>query len=257
MHILPYNLNHLWITYNTSVQFSSVQSLSQVQLFATPWTTARQTSLSITISGVCSNSCPLSQWCHPTVLSSVIPFSSCLQSFPASGSFPRSQLFASGGQSIGTSASVLPMNIQDWLPLGLTGLIFLLSQESSPALQFKSINSSALSLLYGPTLTSIHDYWKNHSLDWTDLCQQSNVSAFKYAVWVGHSFSSKEQVSFNFMAAVTICSDFLEPKKIKSLTASIVSLSICNEVMGPDAVILVFLYDEFRDSFFTLLFHPH
>ena len=72
--------------------------------------------------GACSNSCPLSQWCHPTISSSVVPFSSCLQSFPASGSFPMSQLFASGGQSIGASAaSVLPMNIQAWFPLELNG----------------------------------------------------------------------------------------------------------------------------------------
>ena len=78
--------------------------------------------------GMCSNSCPLSRWCHPTISSSVTPFSSCLQSFPASRPFPMSQLFASGGQSIGawTSASVLPMNIQGWFPLGLTGLISLL-----------------------------------------------------------------------------------------------------------------------------------
>ena len=74
---------------------------------------------------VYSNSCPLSQWCHPIISSSVIPFSSCLQSFPASGSFPSSQFFASGGQSTRVSASVLPMNIQDWFPLGLTGLISL------------------------------------------------------------------------------------------------------------------------------------
>ena len=119
----------------------------------------------------CSNSCPLSQWCHPTILSSVIPFSSCLQSFPASGSFPVSYFFASGGQSIGASAlaSVLPKNSQDWFPLGWTGQISLqskgLSQESSPTPQFKSISSSALSFLYGPGLTSIHDYWKNHSFD--------------------------------------------------------------------------------------------
>ena len=69
--------------------------------------------------GAYSNSCPLSRWCHPTISSSVVPFSSCLQSFPASGSFPVTQFFASGGQSIGASASVLPMNIQDWFPLGL------------------------------------------------------------------------------------------------------------------------------------------
>ena len=79
--------------------------------------------------GVYSNSCPLSRWCHPNISSSVIPFSSCLQSFPASGSFLMSQLFASGGQSIGVSASasVLPMKIQDWFPLGWTGCISLLS----------------------------------------------------------------------------------------------------------------------------------
>ena len=81
----------------------------------------------------CSNSCPSSQWCHPTISSSVVPFSSCLQSFPASGSFPLSQFFTSGGQSIGTSASasILPLNIQDWFSLGLTGLISLQSKVCS------------------------------------------------------------------------------------------------------------------------------
>ena len=83
--------------------------------------------------GVYPNPCPLSWWCHPTISSSVIPFSPCLQSFPASGSFPRSQFFASGGQRFGVSSStsVLPMNIQDWFPLGLTGLISLLSKGLS------------------------------------------------------------------------------------------------------------------------------
>ena len=80
--------------------------------------------------GICSNSCLLSRGCHPTISSSVPPFSSCLQSFPASGSLPMSQFFLSGGQSIGASASVLPVNIQDWFPSGLTGLISLLSKES-------------------------------------------------------------------------------------------------------------------------------
>ena len=119
--------------------------------------------------GVYPNSYPLSWWCHPTISSSVITFS-CLQSFPASGSFPVSQFFTSGGQSIGVSASasVLPMNIQDWFPLdGLVGPPCCPNnlQESSPTSQFKSINSSALSFLYSPTLTSIHDYWKNRSFD--------------------------------------------------------------------------------------------
>ena len=113
--------------------------------------------------GVYSNSCPLSRWCHPTISSSVIPFSSCLQSFPASGSFQMSQIFTSGGQSIGVSASasVLPMKIQDWFPLGWTCWISCSpsdSQESSPTLHFKSINSLGLSIPYSPTLTSIHDY---------------------------------------------------------------------------------------------------
>ena len=126
----------------------------------------------------CLNSCPLSQCCHPTITSSVIRFSSCLQSFLASGSFPMSQLFTSGGQSIGASVSVLvlPMNIQDWFPLGLTGLILQYKELSThhnffstqPSLWSnthihrwlleKNITSSALSFLYGPTLTSIHDY---------------------------------------------------------------------------------------------------
>ena len=125
--------------------FSSVQLLSHVQLFATPWTAARQASLSIPTPGVYSNSCPLSQWCHPTISSSVVPFSSYLQSFPASGSFPVSQFFASGGQSTGVSAStsVLPMNIQSWFPLRLTGLISLQSKGLSRVfLQHHSLKAS-------------------------------------------------------------------------------------------------------------------
>ena len=102
-----------------------VQSLSCVRLFATPWITARQLPCPSPSPGVSSNSCPLSQWCHPTISSSVALFSSCPQSFPASGSFPVSQLFTSGGQIIGASASVLPVNIQDWFPFGSTGLILL------------------------------------------------------------------------------------------------------------------------------------
>ena len=135
------------------------------------------------IPGACSNSCPLSRWCHPTISSSVISFSSCLQSFPASGSFQMSHFFASGGQSIGVSASasVLPMNIQDWFPLGLTYLISLQSKGLSRVFSntlFRSISSSVLSFLYGPTLTAIHDYWKNHSFDNMDYFWNSNVYAF-------------------------------------------------------------------------------
>ena len=109
-----------------------------------------------------SDSRPSSQWCHLGISSSVIPFSSCPQSLPASESFPMSQLFAWGGQSPGVSASApfLPKNTQDWSPLEWTSWISCSpwdSQESSPIPQFKSINSSALSLVHSPTLTSIHD----------------------------------------------------------------------------------------------------
>ena len=131
--------------------------------------------------GACSNSCSSSRWCHPTISSSVAPFSSCLQSFPVSGSFPMSQFFVSGGQSIGASASasVLPKKIKNWFPLLVwTPCSPRDSQESSPPPQFKSISSLALSFLYSPTLTPIHDYWKNHSFDYMDLCWQSKVTSF-------------------------------------------------------------------------------
>ena len=133
--------------------------------------------------GACSNSYPSTQWCHPTISSSIVPFSSHLQSFPASGAFPVSQFFTSNGQSIrvSASASVLPVNIQSWFPLRLTDLIFLQPKGLSRVFSsttIQSINSLMLSLLYGPTLTLIHDWWKNHSFDYMDLCWQSDVSAF-------------------------------------------------------------------------------
>ena len=115
------------------IQFSSVRSLSHGWLFAIPWTTVRQASLFITNSRRYPNPCPSSWWCHPTISFSVVPFSSCPQSFPASGSFQMSQLFPSGGQSIGFSSSIsdLPMNTQDWSPLGWTGWISLQSKGLS------------------------------------------------------------------------------------------------------------------------------
>ena len=120
--------------------------------------------------GACSNSYPLSQWCNPNISSSVTPFSSCLQSFPASGSFQLSQFFSSGGQSIGVSASasVLPMNIQYRFPLGLMGWISFLSKGLSRVFSNNTVQKhqfSVLSFLYGPTLISTHDYWKSHSFN--------------------------------------------------------------------------------------------
>ena len=133
-------------------------------------------------------------------------------------------------------ASVLPVNIgrcpsseywkvsfQDWFPLGFSGLISVQSKGLSRVFSniiVQKYQFFMLSLLYGPTLTSIHDHWKKHSFDYLELCQQSSVSVFK------------EKASFNFMAAVIICRD-LEPKGIKSFT---VSISICQKVMRPDAM---------------------
>ena len=119
--------------------------------------------------GVHSDSRPLSQWCHPAISSSVVPLSSCPQSLPASESCPMSQLFAWGGQSTGVSAlaSVLPKNTQSWSPLEWTGWISLQSKGLSGVFSNTAVqkHSSVLSFLYSPTLISIHDHWKNHSLD--------------------------------------------------------------------------------------------
>ena len=126
---------------------SSVQSLSNVWLFANPWTAAPQPPCPSPTPGVYSNSCPLSQWCHPTIWSSVIPFSSRLQSFPESGSFQMSQLFTSGSQNIGVSAStsVLLMNTQDWSPLERTGWI--------------SLQSKGLSRVFSNTTVQKHQFF--------------------------------------------------------------------------------------------------
>ena len=125
--------------------------------------------------GACSNSCPLTQWCHPTISSSVVPFSSCLQSFPESVFSRESVLCIRWPKYWSFSFSISPSNEDSGLfPLGWTSWIFCSprdSQESSLIPQFKSINSSALSFLYSPTLTPIYDYWKNHSFDKMYLCQ--------------------------------------------------------------------------------------
>ena len=132
---------------------------------------------------VCSRSCPLSQLFNPTITFSVTFFSSCLQSFPASGSFPMNQHFASGAQSIGASAwvPVLQMNIQDWFSLGLTGLISLMSKGLSSTFSSTTVQKHiffSAQPFYGPTLTSLHDYRKNSRFDYTDLCWESDISTF-------------------------------------------------------------------------------
>ena len=150
--VLFFFLNSGWTQNNISAQFSMSDSLwphgSQYARPPSPSPVPR----------ACSNSYPLSQWYHPTISSSVIPFSSCLQSLPASESFQMSPFFTSGGQGIGVSTSVLPMNAQDWFPLGMDWLDLLAVQGTLKSLlQHHSSKAS--------TLTSIHDHWKYHSLD--------------------------------------------------------------------------------------------
>ena len=157
--------------------------------------------------GACSNSYPSSGWCHPTISSSVIPFSSCLQSFLGSGSFLMSRVFSNESVlhirwpsiRLSASASVLPMYIQDWFPLGWTGWISLQSKGllrvfSNTTVQKHQFFGSAFFMV--PTLTSILDPWKNHSFDCMDLCRQSDVSVFntlsKFVMGLPRWLSSKE-----------------------------------------------------------------
>ena len=156
----------IWIERMFYLFMCSVQLLSHVRLIATPWTAAGQASLSITIPELTLTHV---HWVgNSTISSSVVPFSPHLQSFLASRSFQMSQLFASGAQSIGVSASasVLPMNIKDWFPLGLTG--WLESKRLSRVFSNTAVQKHQFffaQFLYSPTLTYIQDYWKNHSFD--------------------------------------------------------------------------------------------
>ena len=169
-------------TFYESISFSSVQLLSCVRLFVTPWTAAHQASLSFIISRSLLKLTSIESvmpskhliLCHPLLLPS---------SFPASGTFPMSQLFESGGQSIGASASasVLPMNIQDWFPLVLTGLISLQAKGlsrvfSSTTIQKHQFFSAQPSFWSSPHIHT--DCWKNQRFDFMDLYQESDVSAF-------------------------------------------------------------------------------
>ena len=171
--------------------------------------------------GAYLNLCPLSCWCHLTISSFVVPFSSCLLSFPASGSFPMNQLFATGGQSIGTSAlaSVLPMNIQDWFPLGLTGLISLQSKGLSRAFSNSTVwkhNSS------GPTLTSILDYWKTIALTRGSFVRKVMSLLLNTLSGIAIAFLPRSK-HLLIPWLQSLSSVILEPKKIKSFTVYIFS----------------------------------
>ena len=191
--------------------------------------------------GAYSNSYPLGQWCHPTISSSVVPFSSHPQSFPASGSFQVSQFFASGGQSIGVSASksVFPMTIQDWFPLGWTGWISLQSQGLSRVF---SNTSSKASILWRSAFFIIQLLYSYMTTGKTiALTRQTFVGKVMSLL-----FNMLSRLVINFLPRSKrlliswlqwLSAVILEPPKIKSST---VSPSICQEVMGLDAMILVF-----------------
>ena len=208
----------------------------------------------------CSNSCPLSQWCHPIISSSIIPFSFCLQSFPESGSFLMSQLLESSDQSIGASAlaSVLPMNIQDWFPSGFTSLSktptdFAVQEALKSLLQHYSSKASIHQCPAFFMVQLSHPYmitWKSLALTrWTFISKVMSLLCNMLSRLVITFLPRSKHLLISWLQSSSTV--ILESPQIKSLTISIVSPSICHEVMGPDAMILVF----WMLSFFTLLFH--
>ena len=219
--------------YTPSVQFSSVTQscftlrphrLQHVRLPCPSWTP-----------GACSNSCPLSRWCHPTIPSSVIPFSSWLQSFPESGSFPVCKFFALDGQSTGASASVsvLPMNSQDWFPLGLTGLIPLQSKGLSRVFSSKA---SILQCSAFFTVQLTHPYMTTGKAialtRWTFVSKVMSLLFNMLSRLVIAFLPRSKHLWISWLQSPSAV--ILEPPKIKSVTVSIVSPSICHEVMGLD-----------------------
>ena len=251
----------LWVwrlVWRTVPSVVAVQSPSHVWLFATPWTAAPRLLCPPLSPGVCSNSCPLSQWSHPSILSSV---TRCPQSFPASKSFPKSQLFESGGQSIGASASasVLPMNIQGWFLLGLIDFIFLLFKILTRVLQHRSLK---VSILWGSAFFMVQ---LSHLYMTIGKTIGLTIRAFVSKV-ISQLFNvlSRFVIAFLPRSKCLLISGLqsssavgLEPKKIKSVTASTFSPSTCHEVMGPDSMILVFWMLSFISAFslscFTLI----
>ena len=195
--------------------------------------------------GVYSNSCPSSQWCHPAISSSVIPFSSCPQPLPASASFPMSQLFAWGGQSTGASASasVLPVNTQDWSPSGWTGWISLQSKGPSRVFSNTTVQKHQF---FGAQLYTVqlsHPYMttgKTIALTrWTFVGKVMSLLSNMLSRLVITFLLRSKRLLISWLQSPSAV--ILEPQKIKSDTVSTVSPSISHEVMGPDAMILVYI----------------
>ena len=239
-----------------------VQSISHVWLFMTPQTAACQAPLSSTISRSLLRYKSIELVMLSNHLIPCCPFSFRLQSFPASESFPMRQLFASGGQSIGASASasVLLATFEGWFPLGLTGLI--------------SLQSKGLSRVFPNTTVQKHQFFGVQPSLWSNSPIRKWLLE-KPQLWLYRPFVSKVMaLLFNTLFRLVIAflprskyhliswlqspsAVILEPKKIKSVTVSTVSPSICHKVMGPDAMILIFWMLRLSQLFFTLLFHFH
>ena len=201
---------------------------------------------------VCPSSCPLHWWCHPAISSSDILFSFCHQPFPASVTFPKSQVFAAETKILESQLQYrsfpwgfrvdFPSDWLVWSPCCPRD-----SQESSPEPQFERINSVALCLLYGPALKTICDHWEDHILDYMGLVSRvlsllfNTLSRFVIAFLP----RSKRLLISWLQSPPTV---ILEPKKRKSVTTSKFSPSVCHEVMGPDAMILVFLIFSFKPA---------
>ena len=210
-----------------------------------------------------SDSCPSSQWCHPAISSSVIPFSTCHQSLPASESFPMSQLFAWGGQSTGVSAlaSFQPKNTQEWSPLDWTGWMYLQSKELSRVFSKTTGYSSKASILWCSALFTIqlsHPYMTTGKT--TALTRQTFVGKVMSLLL---NLLSRLVITFLQRSKCLLIlwlqspsAVILQHRKIKSDTVSTVSPSISHEVMGPDAMILVFWMLSFKPTF-SLSFHFH
>ena len=204
-------------------QFSSVQSLSRSDFLWPHESQHARPACPSPTPGIYPNPSPLSWWCHPAILSSVVPFSSCPQSLPESGSFPMSQLFASAGQSTGVSASasVLPMNTQDWSHLGWTGWISLQSKGLPRVFSNTTVQkSSILQCLAFFIVQLSHPYMttgKTIALTrWTFVDKVVSV-LFTMLSRLVITFLLRNKASFNFMAAITICSDFGAQKKSQPL----------------------------------------
>ena len=234
------------------LQFSSVQSLSRVRLFATPWIAAHQAPCPSPTPRVHPNSCPLSRWCYLAISSSVVPFSSCPQSLPASGSFPMSQLFTWGGQNIGVSASasVLPMNTQDWSPLGWLDLLVVQGTLKS-LLQHHSSKASILWHSAFFRVQLLHPYMTTGKtitlIRWTFVGKVMSLLLNMLSRLVITFLPRSRRLLISWLQSPSAA--ILEPPKIKSDTVSTVSPSLSHEVMGQDGMIFVFWMLSFKPTF--------